>query len=1001
MTLRFTHQPPFSCRTGKKLYEAQRFSVYNDFEETMSFYSIYVEISHLNQLNKLRPTLIGTIRFELNELVRRFGGRSVNEDLFRYPPVFDTTARKTAEAAVAMYACIRENDKDLFGATLLITSVPEEIDANRLELLVLTVPENNCLWVDSKLVDEFNDCLIGEFVGGFFRVDGLKEIGPKPYERLSRLLVRPDRLRAVRRVLQKLEKEDNDFNTLLLRGEWGSGKRATLHKALDCLYPENGGTALTIPLYESAGDPMEPLVRTLRISFANLPEYLDREEAEWWAKTGSEVLKLAQKGGLWEISDDQLPVDLIQTFALYIKAHIERQSGKPVYILIDGFDPDTESALWLRSLFVELFTKQSFRLVFIYDSDEFKKKVALPGKGYEVAFRQPSENEMTSILRASNVRSTPREVTRWLKKCGANLYKLFYLITEKEGGMGRAGIPGEALVASLNDEQRKMLFLIHAAAGLCDRDLLIERQGENLRGENLACYSHLQNFGLIREYSDGRVQESFGIPANAISQNAEILREAESFGAYLYKKCQNGYSINLLRLFRYLERWGPIERAIDTLRQLSNYLLTNRRLRTAGQLLTSSIMSASELNAAQMESLQNVICAARLRYILLSCDVDEAKSQVKDGSVSLICGKGLYSEEFKLQIARYYYAIGQQEDALSASKEALFAFQKLGNHRGETYSHLELALTLLASGKIRDAIDHFGIAKRIGMQVDVSWGVIRAAAMETIGHFLFGDIPRAMRLCHECREMAYRNGRRDLHLLLTLVAVRIDWELGRYREVGKLAGDGQRVADFYGLTNESEVFKVWRGRSLLADSREEGEGMLLGSRNPREAYAYLAEAAFLIGDVETAREHIERARALERRSSHLQGEYDDWSDGYFPIEGRLSDSVGPLDVLGEWIEAFGIYISKEGGSLDRVMRLRALASRRRAPTPYAYLYLLWAALISPETEEDWRIRFISQAYSQVQLSANRFYDYQAKHAWLTANPWNRRLMEEARKRNFA
>jgi len=966
----------------------------------MSFYSIYVEISHLNQLNKLRPNLISTIRFELNELVQRFGGRSVNEDLFRYPPVFETTARKTAEAAMAMYACIRENDKDLFGATLFITSVPKEIDANRLEFLILNLPENNCLWVDSKLINEFSDCLVGEFVEGFFRVDGLKTIGPKPYERLSKLLVRPDRLRAVRRALQKLEKEDNDFNTLLLRGEWGSGKRATLHKALDYLYPEDGGTPLTIPLYETSEDPMEPLVRTLRMSFANLPEYLDREEAGWWAKTGSEILKLVQKGGLWEISNDQLPVDLIQTFALYIKAHIERQSGRPAYILIDGFEPDAETALWLRSLFTELFTKQSFRLVFIYDSDEFKKKIVLPGKGYEVAFRQPSENEMASILRASNVKSTSREITRWLKKCGANLYKLFYLITEREGG--RAGIPGEALVASLDDEQRKILFLTHAAAGLCDRDLLIERQGENLRGENLACYSYLLDFGLIREYSDGRVQGSPGIPANAIPQNAGISREAESFGAYLYKKCRDGYPINLLRLFRYMERWGPIERAIDILRQLFNYLLTNRRLRTVGQLLTSSIMSVSELNAAQMESLQNVICAARLRYILLSCGIGGAKSQVKDGSVSLICGQGPYSDEFKLQIARYYYAIGQQEDALSASKEALFAFQKSGNHRGETYSHLELALTLLASGKIRDAIDHFGIAKRIGMQVGVSWGVIRAAAMETIGHFLFGDFPRAMRLCDEYREMAYRSGRRDLHLLLTLVAVRIDWELGRYREAGKLAEDGQRIANFYGLVNESEVFKVWKGRSLLVDSREEGEGVLLGSRNPREARAYLAEAAFLIGDVEAAREHIERACALERKSSHLQGEYDDWSDGFFPIEGRLTDSAGPLDVLGEWIEAFGIYISKEKSNLDGVMRLEALASRnkRRAPVPYAYLYLLWAAQISPEMEEDRRARFISQAYSRVQLSANRFYDYQVKHAWLTANPWNRMLLEEARIRNF-
>ena len=975
-----------------------------DAVKFMGSYSIYVEISHLNQLNKLRPTLISTMRCELNELLQHFGGHSVNDSLFGYPLIFDAAARKTAEAAMAIHAQIRKNDKHLFGVTLLITSVPEDFDANRLQSLMLTVPENNCLWVDPKLVNEFSDYLTGECVEGFFRVDGLKEIGPRPYELLSKLLVRPDRLRAVQRALQKLEKEDNGFNTLLLRGEWGSGKRATLHKALDKLYPEDEVRPLTIPFYENLEDPMEPFVLTLRTSFANLPEYLDDEERVWWTSTGSEILRSAQKGDMWKISNNQMPVDLIQTFALYAKAYIERQNGKPAYILIDGFNPEAETASWLRSFFIELLTKQSFRLIIVYDSDLFNEKIALPGKGYEISFRQPSENAMVSILKTSNVKTTSGEITKWLRKCGASLYKLFYLIVEKEKKLSKSRIPGEGLVASLDNEQRKMLFLAYAASGLCDRDLLVERRGDkdDLRNAQLACYSYLLDFGLIREYSDGKVQGFSGAHANVILQDIEMLREAESFGEYLYRRYQANYPISLLRLFRYLERWGPIKLAIDVLSQLFNYLLTNRRLRAVGQLLTSSIMSVTELNAAQMESLQNVICTARLRYVLLTCNIDEVKSQVKDGSVSLICGRGPYAEEFKLQIARYYYAIGQQEDALSASKDALFAFQKSGNHKGETYSHLELALSLLASGKVRDAIDHFGIARRIGTQVDVSWGVIRAAAMETIGHFLFGDIPRAMRLCHEYREMAYRNGRRDLHLLLTLVAVRINWELGRYQEVTKLAENGRLISDFYGLTNESQVFKVWKGRSLLADSREEGEGILLRSGNPREANAYLAEAAFLTGDIEMARRYVAKTRVLKRRNSYLQGEYDVWSDGYSPIEGRLTDSAGPLDVLGEWIEAFGIYISGGNGSLDCVMRLKNLASRdgRRIPAPYSYLYLLWAALIAPKTEEEQQVHLISQAYNQVQLSANRFDDYQAKQAWLTANPWNRRLIEEAQKRKF-
>ena len=119
-------------------------------------------------------------------------------------------------------------------------------------------------------------------------------------------------------------------------------------------------------------------------------------------------------------------------------------------------------------------------------------------------------------------------------------------------------------------------------------------------------------------------------------------------------------------------------------------------------------------------------------------------------------------------------------------KKSLSAYQRLGDHRGETFAHLELGLAQLALRRIRDAQDHFDIARRIGTQINAVWGVIRALSLKTITTFLYGNLSLAMKECLEHRELTRREGRRDAWMLLTLVAVRIEWETGTIPGCGKL-----------------------------------------------------------------------------------------------------------------------------------------------------------------------------------------------------------------------
>jgi len=971
----------------------------------MYSYSIYTGISHVNQLTKLHPALIVKIRAELDRIALGFGGRRIDEERYHFPPSLGETARKTAEAADSMYQYLRDNDRELFGITVLVTGGQGD------NSLLLMVPDENGFWVDKEILDDFEAYLDGSLFEGLFSVSKLREAGPRLEERLPSLLVRSDRLKVVRGALERLERDENDRRILLLRGRYGSGKRATLYRALWDLYPDDGGVPLVIPFAEDSEDPMEPFVRALGSFLSTVSEYLDEDEIIWWEKEGFEYLDQCRKGRIRDTSRDQGPVDLIQSFALYVKAFVERRrrSGRPAYILLDGFYSGSDAVSWIRSLLNEFLNKESFRLIIIRDSEDYEEALPLPGKGHEVVFRQPAEREWDSIIKEASLGDSLDGIStgKLAESCGASLYRLFHGLLGYERGFSTDMMinPGEALVAALDRETRQTLFLVYAASGMVNRELLIERLAdEDERIIEGARYDGLVDFGLIREDSDGRVRGIPGGPSNAYTKDLENIREAELFGAYLFKRLIQGDSVDLFRLYRYLEIWGPVANALNVLDRLLESLLTNRRLRAVGQLLNGPPMSLSDLAGSEMESLQNVIGAARLRYVLLTGGAEQARTLVREGTISLISGRGAYSERFQLHNARYSYAVGRWDEALTASKEALFNFQKSGDHEGETHAHLELALALLSSGKVRDAMEHFSIAHRIGSQVSASWGVLRAAAMETVTQFLFGNLPRAQRDSREYRDAAYRAGRRDLWMLLTLTSLRISWDLGRYDEAAVLAEEGRKTAGFYGLENEKQVMELWKARSQMTgdESASEGRSRLLSAGDSREAHAFLAENAYFSGDASAARLYIGKALSAPRISCRLQGEADDWSDGFFPIEGRLADSRGPLDVLGEWIEGFDAFLAGISGDSSAIKRLTVLLEKdgRRIPGPFSYLYALWAVLITPDTDRELQTRFMSRAFNDLQVRASRFDDNQTKHAWLSSNPWNKRLMTEAQSRKF-
>ena len=379
-------------------------------------------------------------------------------------------------------------------------------------------------------------------------------------------MIRRGKLDELTGMLTKLDRDSGDGRILRITGLAGSGKRATLAQALRNLFPDDGGSPLIVPFSTDAEDPMEPFTRAPGPFITSVSEYLDDEESHWWDQEGFPFLDSCRKGRIWESSRDQGPVDLIQAFALYLKAHLQRRKrlGRPAYLVVDGFRPDSEVIPWLRSLLGEFLKQESFRLIVICDTDDTDMPMPLSAEFSDVFFDRPGEAEWLSLIQDSTIGPAPSEVEldTLLEKCGSSLYRLFHGLLARERGFDPYTDPGEALVASLDRGTRTVLFLCHAASGLANRRLICGRLGDEEDSQTAegARYDGLLDFGLIREDSDGRVRAIPDGPANGFHRDLEGLREAERFGEYLYQRYAGGDSIDLYRLFRYLEAWGPTHR---------------------------------------------------------------------------------------------------------------------------------------------------------------------------------------------------------------------------------------------------------------------------------------------------------------------------------------------------------------------------------------------------------------------------------------------------------
>ena len=353
----------------------------------MQSYLINIEISFINQLSKLHPNLINKLWREIDGIATQYGGTKVSPYRFKFPKFLNNSLDHIADAAWAIHTRLINNSRIRYGTTVCILPDNEEEIVNSVWSLIPSNSGNNGLWVDNRLQSSFTPYFEMSGKGKYLLVNSTKEKKLRLEEQLPSILIRQERLVVLTQALEKLDNSKG----ILIHGELGAGKRATLYEALRLLHT---GSAIieSIPCSLLNDDLSVPFIRNLKNSLINIDEFLNGNDAEWWLNEGKNLLDVIRNGSIWNRSSDQDYVDIIKLFNLYYKGLTEyyKTKGKIIYLIIDGFNPDLEAAVPVMSALSNCMEIDGLRVIVICDSNDFTKNIPLPGNGIEVRFQNPS-----------------------------------------------------------------------------------------------------------------------------------------------------------------------------------------------------------------------------------------------------------------------------------------------------------------------------------------------------------------------------------------------------------------------------------------------------------------------------------------------------------------------------------------------------------------------------------------------------------------------------------
>ncbi|NLJ47081.1 MAG: tetratricopeptide repeat protein [Treponema sp.] len=344
-------------------------------------------------------------------------------------------------------------------------------------------------------------------------------------------------------------------------------------------------------------------------------------------------------------------------------------------------------------------------------------------------------------------------------------------------------------------------------------------------------------------------------------------------------------------------------------------------------------------------------------------------------------------------------------EAAKNAKEALLSARREPQPKLEARCHRILGLCSLARERPEEAIEYFENAHDISGSARDDYERLLCRWFTTLALFTSGRLDKALKAVTDAESAAQVVFRRDWEAACVFLRGRIHFEIGRYEEARSCFEGMRSITRAYGFAEAGLRAEIWDARALAyTGSLETAEAVLSRPGQDKEARFFRAELGFLRGDPADA------AGILEDMSPWVHGSFDPaeklfWDSGYRGIERRAfgASAFHPFDEdLRSAYACFARGLAAREGSwalrLYRMTREEKLSTEHPAFSTYLFFcFLLLERLAEPPLD---KATVLSRAFKYLQERAGRIEDAGTGSDFLERNLWNRRLVEAARRYKF-
>jgi tetratricopeptide (TPR) repeat protein len=967
------------------------------------------------------------------------------------------------DRAAAIAGALRTRDflasrrDDLFGFAVFTASLPAVRDpdfAPRLKALLDAAESDEALWLTAESAALIGGTLAVEQSGTLFRVSS----GP-PKEQPSERPPQPSRpwtrealvKRALDIVAPRIDAGDVR-EILMVHGPSGVGKTAVLNEAATRLLRGDGDIPVlrTRTIFKRRS-PLHPFLFSLQPSLlAAVPRFLHGPESAAWEEvsrllewlptaTGSDAGAEANP-----LSDHALE-DFSIGYRLYLLGwtRMAEERRLPALFICEGIESYHPAA---RQIVAQLCREMQALPAFLplLSCAEAQPPGEFAGLAVHPLYIHPlGKREIRSLAQhLFPGLEIPESLARKLRRRSGGLYVtvvsyLQYLwktghITAANGAHqwvpaseGDVVIPANPLsvswylIKTLHDDTFLLLYALYLAGGLLDHAgflVFLAEVGLDVAAAERTLAGLLVS-GLMME--EGSLIPRFP----ALRRKLEELLGADGRGlrdrfvVHLMGLWTAGRYRHPVLLFTFLARNGRTDLALQILpyiirRKLDENDIAGARTFCDPRALSFAVAATPE----QARELEVVTVAGRLRAALLAGDAQAADVAQAEAQRSAAGNpRGALHSEVHIERAKCFLSTGNAAAALDELKQALLLHQEAreergeaeGVQRGERACYLWLGATMLAEGRLHEAVEYLALSERFchvaGDAPAALWTQVYLA--ECL--FIDGRYTQCLAVVEQGLERARLLYRREVDLFLLFLKARTLFQVGSYDACSLCLQQCLCTATLYSVDAALPVLRAWLGRTLVnLGEPASGIRLLLNLPESREVLFFLAEGALFSSSLQDASRYLERGLAFEGEFRFPSPEGISWRDGFGAIEGRCFPLSRGDAFLRRSLAGLRAYLlGLRGFREDAIRELHQLTRGEKSlevDPLVSWFHFLYARVL-PEAgseETDDKVTVLSKSLKGLQERASRIDGPAERHSYLWRNRWNRMVMEEARERKL-